>query len=91
MNLWGFTEDIMKELEIGFREFFEKNKADLSKCEYYIPFAVDDLIKAGKAEVTVVVTSEKWYGVTYKEDKPLVQKALKEKTENGVYPSPLFR
>ena len=90
MNLWGFTEDILKELEVGFKAFFEKNKDDLSKCEYYIPLAVDELIKAGKAEVTVVVTNEKWYGVTYKEDKPLVQKALKEKTECGIYPSPLF-
>ncbi|MBQ5904991.1 MAG: nucleotidyltransferase [Clostridia bacterium] len=90
MNLWGFTADMMKELQKGFAEFFEKNKNDLSKCEYYIPFAVDDLIKEGKAEVTVVVTEEKWYGVTYKADKPVVEKALKEKTEEGVYPSPLF-
>ena len=90
MNLWGFTEDMMKELETGFVNFFEKNKADLSRCEYYIPFAVDDLIKEGKAEVTVVVTDEKWYGVTYKADKPEVEKALREKTEAGVYPSPLF-
>lgn len=90
MNLWGFTADIFTELQKGFEEFFEKNKADLSKCEYYIPFAVDDLIKAGKAEVTVVVTEEKWYGVTYKADKPTVEKALKEKTEEGVYPTPLF-
>ena len=90
MNLWGFTEDMMKELETGFVNFFEKNKADLSRCEYYIPFAVDDLIKEGKAEVTVVVTDEKWYGVTYKADKPEVEKALREKTEAGIYPSPLF-
>ena len=90
MNLWGFTADIFGELQKGFEEFFEKNKADLSKCEYYIPFAVDDLIKAGKADVTVVVTEEKWYGVTYKADKPTVEKALKEKTEEGVYPTPLF-
>ena len=90
MNLWGFTADIFDELQKGFAAFFEKNKADLSKCEYYIPFAVDDLIKDGKAQVTVVVTNEKWYGVTYKADKPTVEKALREKTEAGVYPSPLF-
>lgn len=90
MNLWGFTADIFTELQKGFVEFFEKNKADLSKCEYYIPFAVDDLIKADKAEVTVVVTEEKWYGVTYKADKPTVENALREKTEEGIYPSPLF-
>lgn len=90
MNLWGFTEDMMKELETGFVNFFEKNKADLSKCEYYIPLAVDELIKEGKAEVTVVVTDEKWYGVTYKADKPEVEKALRAKTEAGIYPSPLF-
>ncbi len=90
MNLWGFTEDMMKELEVQFKAFFEKNKADLSKCEFYIPFAVDELLQAGKAEVTIVVTNEKWYGVTYKADKPTVEKALKEKTEAGIYPSPLF-
>ncbi len=90
MNLWGFTEDMMKELEVQFKAFFEKNKADLSKCEFYIPFAVDELLQAGKAEVTIVVTNEKWYGVTYKADKPTVEKALKEKNEAGIYPSPLF-
>lgn len=90
MNLWGFTEDMLKELQKGFREFFKKNAADLSKCEYYIPLAVDELIKEDKAEVTVVVTDEKWYGVTYKADKPMVEKALREKTEAGEYPAPLF-
>ena len=90
MNLWGFTADMFKELQKGFEEFFEKNKADLSKCEYYIPFAVDDLIKEGKAQVNVVVTDEKWYGVTYKADKPVVEMALREKSEAGEYPIPLF-
>lgn len=90
MNLWGFTAEMMPELQKRFAAFFEKNKADLSKCEFYIPFAVDELIKEGKAEVTIVVTDEKWYGVTYKADKPMVEKALKEKTAEGVYPSPLF-
>lgn len=90
MNFWGFTKDMMDELQKRFKVFFEKNKADLSKCEFYIPLAVDQLIQENKAQVSIVVTDEKWYGVTYKEDKPTVAKALKEKAENGTYPSPLF-
>lgn len=90
MNFWGFTAEMMNELQKRFEAFFEKNKADLSKCEFYIPLAVDELIKEGKADVSIVVTDEKWYGVTYKADKPVVEEALREKTENGTYPSPLF-
>ncbi len=90
MNLWGFTEELMPELEKKFVSFLESNKENLLKCEFFIPFVVDDLIKEGKARVRVLETPEKWYGVTYKEDKFTVMKALEEKTKEGVYPSPLW-
>ncbi len=90
MNLWGFTEELMPELEKKFAEFLESNKDNLLKGEFFIPFVVDDLIKEGKARVRVLETPEKWYGVTYKEDKFTVMKALEEKTKEGVYPSPLW-
>ena len=61
------------------------------KCEYFLPFVVDDLLKEDKATVRVLPTSEKWYGVTYKEDKALVVDALKEKTESGEYPLCLWK
>lgn len=91
MNLWGFTEELMAELEKRFVLFFEKNKTDLSKCEFFIPFVVDELIKEGKARVKVLETTEKWYGVTYKEDAATVAAALKEKAKEGIYPLPLWK
>lgn len=91
MNLWGFTEEILTEIENRFGAFLEKNKDNLLKCEYYIPLVVDELVKEGKAEIKALTTSEKWYGVTYKEDKDSVKAALKEKAEQGVYPAPLWK
>ncbi len=90
MNLWGFTQELMPELESRFACFLEANKDNLLKGEFFIPFVVDDLIKEGKARVKVLRTPEKWYGVTYKEDKQTVTNALEKKTEEGLYPSPLW-
>lgn len=91
MNLWGFTEDIMREIENRFSAFLEMNKDNMLKCEYYIPLVVDELVKEGKAQVRALESPEKWYGVTYKEDKDIVKNALKEKTESGLYPAPLWK
>lgn len=91
MNLWGFTEEILTEIENRFGTFLEKNKDNMLKCEYYIPLVVDELVKEGKAQIKALSTPEKWYGVTYKEDKQSVMKALKEKGEKGVYPIPLWK
>lgn len=90
MNCWGFTEEMMKELDLRFEKFLEKNKDNLSKCEYFLPFVVDDLLKEGKAKVKVLETKEKWYGVTYKADKEIVVDALKKKTQLGVYPEKMW-
>ncbi len=91
MNLWGFTPEIITEIENRFAAFLTKNADNPLKCEFYIPFVVDELVKEGKARVTALTTPEKWYGVTYKEDKQSVTDALKEKTEQGIYPAPLWK
>ncbi len=91
MNCWGFTPGMMKELEERFSAFLEKGiKENPLKCEYYLPFVVDGLLKEGKAEVKVLETKEKWYGVTYKEDRELVVSALGKKSKDGTYPEKLW-
>ncbi len=91
MNCWGFSTAMMTELEKRFAAFLEKGiKENPLKCEYFIPFVVDELLKEGKAEVKVVDTTEKWYGVTYKEDKAFVKQALTQKVAEGVYPEKLW-
>ncbi len=90
MNCWGFTEDMMKELEDRFSDFLKKNRDNALKCEYFLPFVVDDLLKEGKARVKVLDTTEKWYGVTYKADKEIVVAAVKQKVTDGVYPEKLW-
>ena len=87
MNMWGFSESFMKELKCRFASFLEKNLPENPmKCEYYLPFAVNELLEEGKASVKVLQTEDKWYGVTYKEDKKTVTEAMKRLTEQGVYP-----
>lgn len=84
MNIWGFMPSIFKELEAGFEKFLDENIGEL-KSEFYIPSLVDDLIKSKKATVKVIKTKEKWYGVTYQQDKEDVSKALKGMTPD-IYP-----
>ena len=91
MNLWGFTSEILTEIENRFADFLRKNADNALKCEYYIPLVVDELVKEGKARVKALDTAEKWYGVTYKEDKTSVMDALREKSEKGLYPKPLWK
>jgi UTP-glucose-1-phosphate uridylyltransferase len=84
MNIWGFMPSIFKELESGFEIFLEENLGDL-KSEFYIPSLVDDLIRSEKATIKVIKTVEKWYGVTYQQDKADVSEALKNMTPT-IYP-----
>ncbi len=87
MNLWGFTESMMKELKERFPAFLEKNlPVNPLKCEYFLPFVVDELLVEGKADVKVLPTQDRWYGVTYKEDKPVVTAAIAKMEEEGKYP-----
>ena len=91
MNMWGFGASMMKELEAGFVPFLETNlEKNPLKCEYFLPFVVDDLVRAGKATVQVLPTQDKWYGVTYKEDKPMVVKAIQSLKDEGLYPQSLW-
>lgn len=91
MNLWGFTHSMMVELEKEFPSFLENAlKNNPQKGEYFLPFVADDLIREGKATVNVLKSTDKWHGVTYREDRENVVKALKEMKENGVYPQNLW-
>ena len=90
MNCWGFSTEMMDELENRFAACLDSNRDNLLKCEYFLPFVVDDLLKEKKAEVKVLSTSEKWYGVTYKEDKQPVKDALMQKVASGMYPEKLW-
>ncbi len=91
MNMWGFTKSILKELESAFLEFMKNEvKRNPLKAECYLPSVVDILIKAQRARVNVLPTDEKWYGVTYKEDKPQVMKAIRGLKNKGYYPEKLW-
>ena len=89
MNMWGFTPEIFEVLENGFAEFLE-NLSDPMKGEYLIPTIVDGLIQEQKANVTVLESRDKWFGVTYKEDKPAVVRSFRELIDAGVYREKLF-
>ena len=92
MNLWGFSHSIFQEIEKGFVPFLEKGlKENPLKCEYYIPAVVEQLISSGKASVSVLKSEDRWYGVTYKEDKPEVMKAVDRMKQQGEYPDLLWK
>lgn len=92
MNFWGFSKSMMKELEKGLSQFFNTIVKDNPlKGEYYLPSAADKLIKEGKARVKVIISQDKWYGVTYKEDKEDVKNALESMKDKGFYPDKLWK
>lgn len=84
MNMWGFTTDIFEFLENQFDEFLETS-INTPKSEFYLPSVVDKLIKNGTKKAKVLVAEDKWYGVTYKEDKDAVVAAIGQKIDNGEY------
>ena len=91
MNFWGYTEAMMKELDDKFPEFLDKAMIENPlKGEYLIPKVTDALIKENKAVVKVLQSKDKWFGVTYKEDKEYVSRSLKELKEKGLYPKVLW-
>ena len=91
MNLWGFTPSFTEALERDFRRFFQEDvPSNPEKAEFFLPFVVNDLLAQDKAQVTVLSSADKWYGVTYKEDKEAVVAAIQAMTEQGLYPSPLW-
>lgn len=92
MNLWGFTPDIMTEIEGRFPDYLRENlPRNPLKCEYFLPLIPNQLIEEGKATVEVLPTHEKWFGVTYHEDMPKVQQAIQQMKENGLYPENLWQ
>ncbi len=85
MNMWGFTPTLFGHLEEQFSRFLENNISNL-KSEFFIPTAVSTLINSGKAKVKVLPSRDLWFGVTYKEDKPVVVESIRSLVKKGVYP-----
>lgn len=91
MNMWGFSQSILKELKDRFAKFLDENlEGNPMKCEYFLPFVVDELLGEDKATVQVLKSLDKWYGVTYKEDKPVVVAAIQALKDRGLYPEKLW-
>ena len=87
MNLWGFTTSYLEECKKRFPKFLEENLPKNSeKCEFFLPSVVSELVEEGKADVRVLDNTDKWYGVTYKEDKERVVNAFRELKNSGIYP-----
>ena len=89
MNCWGFTPKLFTELEDRFVKFLAARGTEM-KSEWYIPFVIDELIKEGKADCKVLPTDSRWFGVTYREDKPYVVSEIAKLVASGEYPSKLF-
>lgn len=89
MNMWGLAPDYFDESEEMFREFL-RNSGNELKSEFYIPTVIDRLIHTSEASCKVLETPCEWFGVTFKEDRPMAVERFRELTEKGVYPSPLF-
>ena len=90
MNMWGFTPDYFSKSEKIFEAFLDQNINELKK-EFYIPFAIDCMIKSGEGKCDVLSTPSHWFGVTYKEDRPAVVEKFRQLAADGVYPSPLYK
>jgi hypothetical protein len=90
MNFWGFTPSFFQHLETGFSEFIEKN-ADNPKSEFYIPSMVNDLVRSGEASVKILDCRERWFGMTYREDREMVIAKIRELVGKQLYPDNLWR
>ncbi len=91
MNMWGLTPEFVQILDDGFKEFFETmGDKDVLKAEYLLPIYIDELLQAGKVSVKVLDSHDKWFGVTYKEDKDYVVESFGKLIDAGVYAEDLF-
>ena len=90
MNMWGFTPDYFEKSEEIFTKFLEKNIGEL-KAEFYIPYAIDCIIKDGTGKCELLATPSRWFGVTFKEDRPGVVAKFQEFADQGIYPTPLYQ
>ena len=92
LNMWGFTRSILEEIRDGFPAFLKEGlKVNPMKCEYFLPSVVSRLVMEDRASVKVLKSHDKWYGITYKEDKPVIVKAIQEMKDGGLYPQNLWR
>ena len=89
MNMWGFPPEVFAGFTAGLVHFLMSSLPDL-KAEFYIPLAVDGMLRSGAATCTVLPTTAQWFGVTYQDDKPRVQQSLRDIVANGQYPQPLW-
>ncbi len=89
MNMWGFTPVLFHHLKEKFIDFLNVHGREV-KSEFLIPSIINELIQDGDEKVHVLETSSSWFGVTYKSDKPIVEKKIQQLVSSGVYPSPLF-
>lgn len=91
MNMWGFNKAYLDELEKRFPEFLDNTvPANPLKSEFFLPMVVDDMLTDGIASVDVLTTPDKWYGVTYAEDKPKVTAGIQSLKDKGLYPEILW-
>ena len=91
MTMWGLTPEFVQILDDGFKEFFETmGDKDVLKAEYLLPIYIDELLQAGKVSVKVLDSHDKWFGVTYKEDKDYVVESFGKLIDAGVYAEDLF-
>jgi dTDP-glucose pyrophosphorylase len=90
LNLWGFTPIFLAELEERFSRFLAENRGNLLAAEYFLPEVVNQLLDENKATVQVLRTQERWFGVTYQEDKIRVKNAVRELIQKGIYPRKLW-
>ena len=91
MNMWGFYPSIFKELKGAFTDFLSENiQSNPLKCEFFLPTMIEQLLRDGKATVSVLKSQDRWYGVTYREDKPVVMEAIRKLKDEGLYPENLW-
>lgn len=91
MNMWGLTPEFIKMLEDGFKEFFENmGDKDILKAEYLLPIYIDQLLKEKRVSVKILESTDRWFGVTYKEDKEFVVSSFESLIQSGVYKDELF-
>ena len=90
MNMWGFTPEFIELLEEGFKKFFENIEGEELTKEYLLPIYIGELLEKNKISVKVLKTNDRWFGITYKEDKDLVVNSFKNLIEKGEYSSNLF-
>ena len=89
MNMWGVTPEYLDELEVGFKKFLKEVPKDDIKAEYLLPTIMGGLIEEKRAQITVLPTRDKWFGITYAADKAKVIDEFASLVKKGVYKSPL--